>query len=161
MSVRSQRILAPASTAPAPVGLRPRIKRTKVSRACSACQEKRMKCSGGVPCRKCHKNRTECLIDLNTDKRRRTLLKQKIDALEDMITSILETLRNKEKAEWFIAFIRSSASLEEIQRVLARDSRADKSLETNIRPDSPSIQSQDTRGSDLSDIRGLMAIESL
>ncbi|KAL2785572.1 hypothetical protein BJX66DRAFT_314484, partial [Aspergillus keveii] len=81
MSVQSQRILAPASTAPAPVGLRPIIKRTKVSRACSACQEKRSKCSGGVPCRKCHENGTECLIDLNTDKRRRTLLKQKIDTL--------------------------------------------------------------------------------
>jgi hypothetical protein len=42
MSVRSQSILAP-STAPAPVRLRPMTKRTKISRACSACQEKRIK----------------------------------------------------------------------------------------------------------------------
>jgi hypothetical protein len=73
----------------------------------------------------------------------------------------VETLRNKEKAEGFITFIRSNVSLEEIQQILAQDPRADTSLETNMRPDSIPLNSQDTQGSGLSDIRGLMAINSL
>jgi hypothetical protein len=43
MSGRSQRRLAPASTAHPPIAPRAIVKRTKASRACSVCQEKRIK----------------------------------------------------------------------------------------------------------------------
>ncbi|KAL3449631.1 hypothetical protein BJX65DRAFT_272737 [Aspergillus insuetus] len=76
MSMRSQRILAPASTGPPPVTLRPIAKRTKTSRACSACRERKSKCTGGVPCQMCRQNHTTCLIDPDTDNRRRNLLLQ-------------------------------------------------------------------------------------
>ncbi|KAL3449627.1 hypothetical protein BJX65DRAFT_41928 [Aspergillus insuetus] len=138
--MKSQRILAPGSTASPPVAPRPRAMRTKTSRACSACREKRIKCSGGVPCHKCCQSHTTCLIDPDTDNRRRNSLLQKINTLEDMITNILTTLRDKEKAECFITVVRSNASFTQIQQVLAQSS-------------------QETRQSRL--IRDLMAIDSL
>ncbi|CEL11841.1 hypothetical protein ASPCAL14936 [Aspergillus calidoustus] len=120
MSMRSQRILAPASTAPPPVALKPIAKRTKTSRACSACRERKIKCTGGVPCQ------------IN-------LLLQRISTLENTIANILETVRDEEKSKRFISVVRSNASFEQIQQVL----------------------SQETRRSGPSDIRGLMAIDSL
>jgi hypothetical protein len=146
-----QRTLAPASSALAPkppIASRPTLKRTKISRACYACQERRskvgaslylsiyiiskiknksisgsatkgvIKCSGGVPCTKCYESDTECLVDPGTDNRRRALLLQKINQLQCTITNIIETLRDEEKAEWLISVVRSDASVEEIQQQL-------------------------------------------
>ncbi|CEL11840.1 hypothetical protein ASPCAL14936 [Aspergillus calidoustus] len=161
MSMRSQRILAPASTAPPPVALKPIAKRTKTSRACSACRERKIKCTGGVPCQMCRQNHTTCLIDPDTDNRRRNLLLQRISTLENTIANILETVRDEEKSKRFISVVRSNASFEQIQQVLVRNLSKDTSLGINMRPDCTSLKSQETRRSGPSDIRGLMAIDSL
>jgi hypothetical protein len=109
----------------------------------------------------CRQSHTTCLIDPDTDNRRRNLLLQRISTLENTITNILETVRDEEKSERFISVVRSNASFEQIQQVLARNLGKDTSLGINIRPGCTALKSQETRRSGLSDIRGLMAIDSL
>ncbi|KAL3487799.1 hypothetical protein BJX62DRAFT_186872 [Aspergillus germanicus] len=166
MPLPSQRILAPATSALAPkppIPSKTAVKRTKISRACSACQERRSKCSGGVPCTKCYESDTECLVDPGTDNRRRALLLQKINQLQCTITNIIETLRDEEKAEWLISVVRSDASVEQIQQVLARDiSKDDNSSRASETPESTTlVEAQSARESGLRDIREVMAIEHL
>ncbi|KAL3442473.1 hypothetical protein BJX65DRAFT_286844 [Aspergillus insuetus] len=167
MPLPSQRTLAPASSALArnpPIASQTTLKRTKISRACSACQERRSKCSGGVPCTKCNESDTKCHVDPRTDNRRRALLLQKISDLQDTLTNIIETLRDEEKAEWLISVVRSGASIEEIQQlVLARDlSKDDHSSGGSEIPESTTlVEAQSARESGLRDVREVMAIERL
>ncbi|KAL3488313.1 hypothetical protein BJX62DRAFT_180175 [Aspergillus germanicus] len=121
MSVRNQRPLPPATSFSASPASNPIVKRKKSSRACSACQQKRTRCSGGIPCQRCKESDTVCLVDPETDNRRRTLLMRKIDTLQDTIINIIETLRDEEKADWLIGTVRSNASLKQVQQILARD----------------------------------------
>jgi hypothetical protein len=60
----------------------------------------------------CRQSHTTCLIDPDTDNRRRNLLLQRISTLENMITNILETVRDEEKSERFISIVRSNASFD-------------------------------------------------
>ncbi|KAL4805757.1 hypothetical protein BDV18DRAFT_12837 [Aspergillus unguis] len=155
MANQKGRILAPASAVSASIGVKHLVKKSKASRACSACREKKVRCSGGVPCQKCCESHTVCLVDTETDKRRGILLGRKLKSLEDMITDILQILRNEEKSQAFLAVVRSNAALEQIQQFLARDPDKDPSgSNTNFESTKP----RNTQGPDLIDNRDIMDI---
>ncbi|KAL3462775.1 hypothetical protein BJX64DRAFT_287985 [Aspergillus heterothallicus] len=118
-------------------------------------------CTGGVPCRKCCESHTTCVIDHETDNRRKIMFMRKISALEDTIAKILETLRDEEKSEWFIPLVRNNTSTAEIQQILAKESSKDTSSELSTEPEAISLKEGDGRVSRPSDIRGIMAIEHL
>ncbi|KAJ0419232.1 hypothetical protein BJY00DRAFT_286546 [Aspergillus carlsbadensis] len=151
MSGRSQRILAATSTTHPPIAQRAIVKRTKALRACSACQEKRIKCIGGAPCQRCRESQTTCLINPDTDKRRKILLLRKMKALEDTIIDILEALRNEERSQRLITLVRNNASIEQIQQFVARD----------LSIHNPLKREKDARGSGLRDPCEMMAINYL
>jgi hypothetical protein len=123
-----------------------------------------VKCSGGVPCTKCYESDTECLVDPRTDNRRRALLLQKISDLQGTLTTIIDALRDEEKAGWLISVVRSDASVEEIQQlVLARNLGKDdhSSGSSEIPKSTTLVEAQSARESGLRDIREVMAIERL
>ncbi|KAL6229680.1 hypothetical protein BDW75DRAFT_235016 [Aspergillus navahoensis] len=67
-----------------------------VGTACSSCKARKLKCTGAPPCANCLKSRLECTLDETADKRRRGVLKRKIDKLEDkedLLVRLLEFFR--------------------------------------------------------------------
>ncbi|OJJ48145.1 hypothetical protein ASPZODRAFT_62889 [Penicilliopsis zonata CBS 506.65] len=69
---------------------------TKVSRACTQCRRRKVKCTGETPCRNCIDNRLGCRIDEENDGRRRLSAKRKIESLQqdrDLLLGLLEILR--------------------------------------------------------------------
>ncbi|KAL5044648.1 hypothetical protein BDW71DRAFT_209027 [Aspergillus fruticulosus] len=94
MPTSQSRRLAPvvSDTAPLPV----RKRRKNVGTACSSCKARKLKCTGAPPCANCLKSRLECTLDETADKRRRGVLKRKIDKLEDkedLLVRLLEFFR--------------------------------------------------------------------
>ncbi|KAB8212985.1 hypothetical protein BDV33DRAFT_185716 [Aspergillus novoparasiticus] len=77
-----------------------RSQRKNSPRACSACQRRKSKCTGAVPCRNCRKHRTACSIDTETDQRRKTQLKRRLMQLEEtsgLLDGLLEILRDENR----------------------------------------------------------------
>ncbi|KAE8154583.1 hypothetical protein BDV25DRAFT_126445 [Aspergillus avenaceus] len=102
------------------INILPHSQRKHVSRACLSCQARKLKCSGTAPCRHCVVSKIDCVIDENSDGRRRTLMKRKLDVLEDsqeLLAQVLDTIRDSSDIRVFalLNLIRSHAPLEEIK----------------------------------------------
>ncbi|RMJ28952.1 Transcription factor [Aspergillus sp. HF37] len=123
--------LAPAPPAPSSgffPGLSKSISRRKnVARACSACRQRKAKCTGRIPCNLCRENNTDCSIDQDTDERRKITQKRKAESLEqdrDLLLRLVKVLRDENpKAVELLNLIRSNASLDETRRSI--DDRLD------------------------------------
>ncbi|KAL4770610.1 hypothetical protein BDW60DRAFT_192308 [Aspergillus nidulans var. acristatus] len=105
-----------SDTIPLPVQKR----RKNVGTACSSCKSRKLKCTGAPPCANCLKSRLECTLDETADKRRRGVLKRKIDKLEDkedLLVRLLEFFRESSNCSTIhlLNLIRSHASPAEIR----------------------------------------------
>ncbi|KAJ5584949.1 uncharacterized protein N7459_004749 [Penicillium hispanicum] len=120
---------APGRTPPQTASyLEPRPR--KVAIACTACQKRKSRCIGGVPCDACRNANTQCAIDEGSDGRRKTSVKRKIDALEqnqDLLFRLVDTLRDEDdqSSRGVLNLIRSNASLDEIRLCLAQNEHSD------------------------------------
>lgn len=79
-----------------------------------------VKCSGIPPCQNCLKNRIECTVDRNNDKRRKSGIKNKLERLEDrkdLLLSLIRTIRDSgnRRTLQLLDLVRSNASLAEIK----------------------------------------------
>ncbi|KAL4972041.1 hypothetical protein BDW66DRAFT_155078 [Aspergillus desertorum] len=95
-------------------------RRKNVATACSSCKARKLKCTGAPPCANCLKSRLECTLDETADKRRRGVLKRKIDALqdtEDLLVRLLEFFRESSNrcTITLLNLIRNHASPAEIR----------------------------------------------
>ncbi|CBF80748.1 putative C6 transcription factor [Aspergillus nidulans FGSC A4] len=95
-------------------------RRKNVGTACSSCKARKLKCTGAPPCANCLKSRLECTLDETADKRRRGVLKRKIDKLEDkedLLVRLLEFFRESSNRSTIplLNLIRSHASPAEIR----------------------------------------------
>ncbi|KAL4905474.1 hypothetical protein BDW74DRAFT_152697 [Aspergillus multicolor] len=95
-------------------------RRKNVGTACTACKARKLKCTGAPPCTNCLKSRVECTLDETADKRRRGVLKRKIDELgdkEDLLVRLLEFLRDSSQRSTvpLLNLIRNHASPAEIR----------------------------------------------
>ncbi|KAL4739570.1 hypothetical protein BDV11DRAFT_187433 [Aspergillus similis] len=116
-SSKSRRLIPVVSdTVPHPVQKR----RKNVGTACSSCKARKLKCTGAPPCANCLKSRLECTLDETADKRRRGVLKRKIDKLEDkqdLLVRLLEFFRESSNRSTIplLNLIRNHASPAEIR----------------------------------------------
>ncbi|KAL4910340.1 hypothetical protein BDW74DRAFT_144905 [Aspergillus multicolor] len=124
-----ERPLLPVPSAVAsPVGniIRPRVK--KASLACTECRKRKSKCVGlPPPCERCRRLNTECILDEESDRRRRGVLERRLDALEQdrtLLVGLVDSIRDgsQEEASRVLSYIRSDASLEDIRQYLAQSS---------------------------------------
>ncbi|KAF7586365.1 hypothetical protein BBP40_009031 [Aspergillus hancockii] len=118
----SKRRLAPALPG-TPGGNDAHQRRRNVGTACSACKARKLKCTGTAPCANCVKSRLECTLDQTADKRRRGVLKRKIDQLEEkeeLLIQLIGILRESgnRRTVPLLNLIRSNATLAEIQYYL-------------------------------------------
>ncbi|RDW68961.1 putative Zn(II)2Cys6 transcription factor [Aspergillus mulundensis] len=95
-------------------------RRKNVGTACTACKARKLKCTGAPPCTNCLKSRVECTLDESADKRRRGVLKRKIDELgdkEDLLVRLLEFFRERSQRSTIplLNLIRNHASPAEIR----------------------------------------------
>lgn len=76
-------------------------------------------CIGSNPCRNCEENSLYCEVNDETDGRRRTALKRKVEDLEqdrEFLVKLVEALRNDDQhALQLFNLIRSNASLDDIR----------------------------------------------
>ncbi|KAJ6121025.1 hypothetical protein N7523_005305 [Penicillium sp. IBT 18751x] len=98
----------------------------KATTACSACQKRKSKCIGGIPCLPCQNSKTECIFNADNDGRRRVTLKRRIEALEqdrDLLMRLVNTIRDEDeqKGRSLLALIRSNAPLDKIRLHLAEN----------------------------------------
>ncbi|KAE8152325.1 hypothetical protein BDV25DRAFT_151336 [Aspergillus avenaceus] len=122
MMTDSRRRLAPAPPG-TPGGNDPHQRRKNVGTACLACKARKLKCTGTAPCANCVKSRLECTLDQTADKRRRGVLKRKIDQLEekeDLLIRLVSVLRESGNRRTIplLNLIRSNATIPEIQYYL-------------------------------------------
>ncbi|EAA58037.1 hypothetical protein AN6062.2 [Aspergillus nidulans FGSC A4] len=126
-----ERPLLPVPSAVAsPVGntIRPRIK--KASLACTECRKRKSKamlsCVGlPPPCERCRRQKIECILDEESDRRRRGVLERRLDVLEQdrtLLVRLVDIIRDgsQEEASRVLNYIRSDASLDDIRRFLAQ-----------------------------------------
>ncbi|KAL4912908.1 hypothetical protein BDW62DRAFT_193606 [Aspergillus aurantiobrunneus] len=95
-------------------------RRKNVGTACSACKARKLKCTGAPPCANCLRSRLECTLDETADRRRRGVLKRKIDTLEDkedLLIRLLEYFRESSNGYTtsLLNLIRNHASPSEIR----------------------------------------------
>ncbi|KAL4778539.1 hypothetical protein BJX76DRAFT_132127 [Aspergillus varians] len=95
-------------------------RRKNVGTACSSCKLRKLKCTGAPPCANCLKSHLECTLDETVDRRRRGVLKRKIDKLEDredLLVRLLEVFREGSNRCTIplLNLIRSDASPSEIR----------------------------------------------
>ncbi|RJE18422.1 Transcription factor [Aspergillus sclerotialis] len=98
-------------------------RRKNSSTACIECRRRRSKCAGGVPCETCRRLNIDCVIDEESDNRRKVTLKRKIESLEedrDLLIKLLESLREGEsrRGSELLALIQSNAPLQDIRQFL-------------------------------------------
>ncbi|RDW90603.1 putative Zn(II)2Cys6 transcription factor [Aspergillus mulundensis] len=129
-----ERPLLPVPSAVAsPVGntIRPRVK--KASLACTECRKRKSKatrllCVGlPPPCERCRRLNTECILDEESDRRRRGVLERRLDALEQdrtLLVRLVDSIRDgsQEEASRVLSYIRSDASLDDIRHYLSQSS---------------------------------------
>ncbi|KAL4987083.1 hypothetical protein BDW68DRAFT_188302 [Aspergillus falconensis] len=132
MSLRrfERRLLPVPSAVASPVGntIRPRVK--KASLACTECRKRKSKamlsCVGlPPPCERCRRQKTECILDEESDRRRRGVLERRLDALEQdrtLLVRLVDCIRHgsQEEASRVLNYIRSDASLDDIRQFLAQ-----------------------------------------
>ncbi|KAL4875881.1 hypothetical protein BJY04DRAFT_232119 [Aspergillus karnatakaensis] len=83
---------------PSALASRPIPKKRKATYACQTCRTLKVKCTGQQPCTRCVENKTECVLDPETDKRHKRLVNRRIDSLEEdqkLFIRLLRTLRHK------------------------------------------------------------------
>ncbi|KAL4975853.1 hypothetical protein BDW66DRAFT_160124 [Aspergillus desertorum] len=126
-----ERPLLPVPSAVAsPVGntIRPRVK--KASLACTECRKRKSKamlsCIGlPPPCERCRRQKIECILDEESDRRRRGVLERRLDALEQdrtLLVRLVNCIRDgsQEEASRVLNYTRSDASLDDIRQFLAQ-----------------------------------------
>ncbi|KAH8430916.1 Zn(II)2Cys6 transcription factor domain-containing protein [Aspergillus melleus] len=95
-------------------------RRQNVSRACIRCQQKKIKCFGGIPCQRCLETSTPCVVDEDSDERRKILLKRRISYLEkdrELLIQLVDTLRDEDRLHISdtMNLIRSNASIDDLR----------------------------------------------
>jgi hypothetical protein len=99
---------------------RKRQSSARTSAACGACKKRKTKCSGGrPPCQLCQSLRTECVIDLTLDMRRRTALHRTVDeskSYQDALSKLIEWIRDgsSPRFETLLEYARGGASNQDI-----------------------------------------------
>ncbi|KAF9895160.1 hypothetical protein FE257_000062 [Aspergillus nanangensis] len=76
-------------------------KKRKVSSACEACKIAKTKCSGHQPCTYCVKKNIECIMDPESDQRRKVQMRRRLNSLEedqDLFVRLVRTLRHTNQA---------------------------------------------------------------
>ncbi|KIW10385.1 hypothetical protein PV08_11347 [Exophiala spinifera] len=94
------------------------------SRACTSCRKRRRKCDGdqgGGRCSECVKHNFECVLDANTDLRRK-LHREKARKDQQLLHQVLATLRDRSdgRAETLLHLISTDAPLAALQAHLAQ-----------------------------------------
>lgn len=79
-----------------------------------------VQCSGNPPCQNCLKNHIECTVDRSNDKRRKSVVKRKLETLEDrkdLLLNLVRTIRDSgdRRTLQLLDLVRSNASLAEIK----------------------------------------------
>ncbi|KAL4946526.1 hypothetical protein BDV06DRAFT_86936 [Aspergillus oleicola] len=95
-------------------------RRKNVGTACSNCKSRKLKCTGAPPCANCLKSNLDCTLDETADKRRRGVLKRKIDEYqdkEDLLVRLLAFFRERSHSSTtpLVNLIRNNASPAEIR----------------------------------------------
>ncbi|KAL4924975.1 putative C6 transcription factor [Aspergillus undulatus] len=95
-------------------------RRKNVGTACSNCKSRKLKCTGAPPCANCLKSNLDCTLDEAADKRRRGVLKRKIDKYqdkEDLLVRLLAFFRGRSPrcTTPLVNLIRNNASPAEIR----------------------------------------------
>ncbi|KAL3448235.1 hypothetical protein BJX65DRAFT_317464 [Aspergillus insuetus] len=97
-----------------------RYRATKASVACTACRTRR--CVGGIPCDYCRRVNTACVVDAESDGRKKGTLEGRLHALRRDHTLLLGLVRtlaeNDAETGRILNVIQSNASLDEIRDLL-------------------------------------------
>lgn len=121
--------------------VRPRIQ--KASNACTECRTRRAKvsllilfrlalltaiqCTGGIPCQRCRQKKTHCVLDKESDRRRRGVLESRLEELErdrTLLVRLLDSIRDGSQNESgrLLNYIRSHSSVDDVRQFLSQDS---------------------------------------
>ncbi|KAL4923076.1 uncharacterized protein BDV17DRAFT_278081 [Aspergillus undulatus] len=129
MSSHTFRPLLPVvSAAIPPVGKPVRPRGKKASLACTECRKRKSKCVGlPPPCERCRQHRTPCILDEDSDRRRRGGLERRVDALEQdrtLLLRLVDSIRNEslDEAIRIVDLVRRDASLDEMRQYMDRKS---------------------------------------
>ncbi|KAL4802520.1 hypothetical protein BDV18DRAFT_62412 [Aspergillus unguis] len=138
MSHPPRRYLLPVpslTTRPGPPGgvVRPRAK--KASIACAECRRRRSKCTGGIPCDRCRGDKTACVVNEDSDRRRKGVLERRLELLErdrSLLSVLIESLQqaNELEASRVLDVIRSRSSLDDIREFLDTAPRSSENTPT-------------------------------
>ncbi|KAI9038212.1 uncharacterized protein KD926_011151 [Aspergillus affinis] len=95
-------------------------RRQNVSRACIRCQSKKTKCFGGIPCQRCIQTKTPCVVDEDSDERRKILIKRRLSSLEkdrELLIQLMEALREEDRLHISVTMnlIRSDATIDDLR----------------------------------------------
>ncbi|KAF5857147.1 hypothetical protein ETB97_006227 [Aspergillus alliaceus] len=142
------------------------VERTKASRACSTCREKKAKCTGGIPCERCRRTGTVCLLDIDSDRRRKVVLKHSLEAVQryrNLLMAILEILGddNKTRSLELIEQVKTGASLEEISQYVAKAVGQNDFLGSPTASRQVSVEPKRTQSPKLEDSQDIMDIKNL
>ncbi|CEL11977.1 hypothetical protein ASPCAL15071 [Aspergillus calidoustus] len=93
----------------------------RASSACIECRKRKQRCDGASPCYICRRSGQDCVIDEESDGRRKIALKRKIDSLEqdnEMLRGLIQTIRevDEESALEYFRLIRSNLALEDVRQ---------------------------------------------
>ena len=103
---------------PEPTSSKKRQSNARISAACEACKKRKTKCTGGPPpCQLCESLKTECIIDLSLDMRRRAALQRTIDeskSFQDGLNDLIDAIRDGPQSDELVRFIRKGATNEDI-----------------------------------------------
>ncbi|KAL4808649.1 hypothetical protein BDV18DRAFT_157592 [Aspergillus unguis] len=100
---------------------------TKATAACTECRKRRSKCDTGIPCSACRRNGTNCTVDWGQDRRRKRVMRQKIEALgekRDLLLGLIENIRDSDKAkvDQLRNFIKGDIELDDLRQFLGSGS---------------------------------------
>ncbi|KIV79363.1 hypothetical protein PV11_06926 [Exophiala sideris] len=131
------------------LALAPRGSTKHTSQACTSCRKRRRKCDGDQgmgKCSECIKHNFECVLDANTD-RRRKMHREKARKDQQLLHRVLSTLRQRPggKAESLMNLIREDAPLSSIEAHLTAPTSSGE--ETSAGPSGRKGSDQDDSGS--------------
>ncbi|KAL4790520.1 hypothetical protein BDV19DRAFT_333457 [Aspergillus venezuelensis] len=124
-------------------------RRKNVGTACSNCKSRKLKCTGAPPCANCLKSNLDCTLDETADKRRRGVLKRKIDKYqdkEDLLVRLLAFFRERSHSSTapLVNLIRNNASPAEIRFYIEHQlPRSDFAQTTKLLEDYQEIKEHD------------------
>lgn len=131
-------------SAPSGSNTQPRVQ--KASIACTECRRQRAKvsrvkflssefsdrsanrtqCIGGMPCQRCRQKETPCVLDKESDRRRKGVLESRVEALErdrTLLLRLLDSIRDgsQNESDRLLNYIRSHRSADDVREFLAHD----------------------------------------